>query len=558
MFLNKCISQDCTASDDTDGFLLWDSCFSIQNTYSIDFEWSYPQLNDTIPIHIGLFTNLIHFNISSSEISGSIPPEIGLLVNLETLLLNNNLLSGEIPSEIGNLSNLTNFRLDDNMLSGIVPDEICSQNYIPNLNNNFLCSPYPPCVENYMGSQLTNHCNNGDECIAEDGTNGIILWNSCYSLENTTQLDLSGANLNSLGGLHGPIPSEIGSLNNLTLLNLYANNLGGPIPSEIGNLSSLTSLNLSGNKISGSLPQEIGNLIELNELILNYNKISGSIPLEIGNLTELKAVALQQNLLTGALPHEIGNLTNLEHLIIGGNRLSGSIPIELFNLQNLEFAVFRFIAFGYDDQNQFSTSSFTNFENLINIKHFMAPGCGFSGEIPDGIGNLQNLQKLNLSGNELSGIVPASICSLNIDWSGGYFDTSWISLGGNRLCPPYPNCLTGWDLYQDTTHCSNLALNQKFIDADFKYYLSQNYPNPFNPVTTLEYELPLTSFVKITIYDLLGNEVKNLVSSHQTPGFKSIQWNSTNNQGETVSAGVYLYSIEAENFRQTKKMILLK
>ncbi len=93
MFLNKCISQVCTASDDTDGFLLWDSCFSIQNTYSIDFEWSYPQLNDTIPMHIGLFTNLIHLNISSSEISGSIPPEVGLLVNLETLLLNNNLLS---------------------------------------------------------------------------------------------------------------------------------------------------------------------------------------------------------------------------------------------------------------------------------------------------------------------------------------------------------------------------------------------------------------------------------------------------------------------------------
>ena len=91
-----------------------------------------------------------------------------------------------------------------------------------------------------------------------------------------------------------------------------------------------------------------------------------------------------------------------------------------------------------------------------------------------------------------------------------------------------------------------------------KFMLHQNYPNPFNPKTTLEYELPLNSFIKITIYDLLGNEVKNLVSTNQSPGFKSIQWNSTNNQGEPVSAGVYLYSIEAGNFRQTKKMILLK
>ena len=91
-----------------------------------------------------------------------------------------------------------------------------------------------------------------------------------------------------------------------------------------------------------------------------------------------------------------------------------------------------------------------------------------------------------------------------------------------------------------------------------KFMLHQNYPNPFNPKTTLEYELPLNSFTKITIYDLLGNEIKNLVSTNQSPGFKSIQWNSTNNQGEPVSAGVYLYSIEAGEFRQTKKMILLK
>ena len=91
-----------------------------------------------------------------------------------------------------------------------------------------------------------------------------------------------------------------------------------------------------------------------------------------------------------------------------------------------------------------------------------------------------------------------------------------------------------------------------------KFVLHQNYPNPFNPKTTLEYELPFNAFIKITIYDMLGNEVKNLVSTNQSPGFKSIQWNSTNNQGEPVSAGVYLYSIEAGNFRQTKKMILLK
>ena len=74
----------------------------------------------------------------------------------------------------------------------------------------------------------------------------------------------------------------------------------------------------------------------------------------------------------------------------------------------------------------------------------------------------------------------------------------------------------------------------------------------------MEYFLPKKEFVSITVYDILGNVINNLVKSNQSYGFKSVHWNATNNQGETVSAGVYLYSIEAGDFRQTKKMILLK
>ena len=88
--------------------------------------------------------------------------------------------------------------------------------------------------------------------------------------------------------------------------------------------------------------------------------------------------------------------------------------------------------------------------------------------------------------------------------------------------------------------------------------LHKNYPNPFNPETTLQYELPENCSVNITVYDLLGNVVYNLINTNQSSGYKSIKWNATNNQGEPVSAGVYIYSIEAGEFRQTKKMILLK
>jgi len=90
------------------------------------------------------------------------------------------------------------------------------------------------------------------------------------------------------------------------------------------------------------------------------------------------------------------------------------------------------------------------------------------------------------------------------------------------------------------------------------FTLKDNYPNPFNPLTTISYELLVDGIVNIVIYDLIGKKIKTLVSGFQTAGSKNVNWNATNNQGEPVSAGVYLYSIEAENFRQTKKMVLLK
>ncbi|MBT7901232.1 MAG: T9SS type A sorting domain-containing protein, partial [Candidatus Marinimicrobia bacterium] len=90
------------------------------------------------------------------------------------------------------------------------------------------------------------------------------------------------------------------------------------------------------------------------------------------------------------------------------------------------------------------------------------------------------------------------------------------------------------------------------------YALRQNYPNPFNPVTTLRYDLPEEALVNITIYDMMGRVVKTMVNSQQNAGYKSIQWNATTDEGKPVSAGLYLYTIQAGEFRQTKKMVLLK
>ena len=91
-----------------------------------------------------------------------------------------------------------------------------------------------------------------------------------------------------------------------------------------------------------------------------------------------------------------------------------------------------------------------------------------------------------------------------------------------------------------------------------QYILHQNYPNPFNPVTTLRYDLPENSYVNITIYNMLGKEVKTLIDQTQDAGYRSVIWNATNNYGKPVSAGIYLYQIQVDEYMQTKKMVLLE
>ena len=91
-----------------------------------------------------------------------------------------------------------------------------------------------------------------------------------------------------------------------------------------------------------------------------------------------------------------------------------------------------------------------------------------------------------------------------------------------------------------------------------KFTLHQNFPNPFNPITTLMYDLPSDAFVTLSIYDMLGGEITQLVNTTQQAGFKSIQWDATVSMGRAVSAGVYIYKIQAGEFIQTRKMVLLK
>ncbi|MEC7849802.1 MAG: T9SS type A sorting domain-containing protein, partial [Candidatus Neomarinimicrobiota bacterium] len=90
------------------------------------------------------------------------------------------------------------------------------------------------------------------------------------------------------------------------------------------------------------------------------------------------------------------------------------------------------------------------------------------------------------------------------------------------------------------------------------YSLQQNYPNPFNPTTKIRYGLKENTYVSINIYNLMGKHIRSYINTVQDAGYKTILWNATDASGQPVPAGMYIYSITAGDFRQTRKMILLK
>ena len=331
---------------------------------------------------------------------------------------------------------------------------------------------------------------NSSYCVADDGTDGVELWSGCYSIQNTTALDLSFI------GVTGDIPPEIGNLINLSSLILKENQLAGEIPPEISYLINLTQLDLGGNQLDGEIPPEIGYLTNLNILDLGGNQF------------------------TGAIPPEIGNLPNLNQLELGGNQLTGAIPPEIGNLSSLTF---------------------------IHLEYNQ-----FTGEIPPEIGNLTNLVWLNFVHNQLTGVIPSTICNLDMNWS----DPNNFNINENQLCPPYPDCVTDYVGEQDTTNCEQVSIIDETLPIT--YNLHNAYPNPFNPITTLRYDLAVQTHVNITVYNMLGRKVRTILNQQQDPGYKSLIWDATNDYGKPVSAGIYLYQIQAGEYISTKKMVLLK
>ena len=247
-------------------------------------------------------------------------------------------------------------------------------------------------------------------------------------------------------GLEGRIPDELGKLTNLRVLQLQGNRLTGSIPDELGGMTALRTLWLQGNYrlddkgtttatnhtdddeitggLDGSIPEELGNLADLRSLSLSQNDLSGEIPATLGNLTAyLTELYLGENDLDGSIPAELGNLNEkLERLHLEnqrGDKLTGNIPENLGSLNNLEEL--------YLNGNKLDGEIPTTFQSLGELKKLYLNDNKLTGMIPEALRELRNIEanSLDLRDNEFSGCIPSRI----ISWAGQRGETPIRHIG---------------------------------------------------------------------------------------------------------------------------------
>ncbi|MBO1352143.1 MAG: putative Ig domain-containing protein, partial [Hormoscilla sp. GUM202] len=349
--------------------------------------------------------------LNRNSLSGTLPEELGDLSNLQKLRLQSNSLSGTIPSELGELGNLQDLGLYNNSLSGTLPSWIVS---ISDLQ--------------FLG-------------LSKNDFHGTVP--SEYSeLGNLRQLGLAQ------NSLSGTLPSEYGELGNLQHLYLHENSLGGTLPSEYGELDNLRNLWLHGNSLSGTLPESIKDLSANKRLenhpymetpILDYEVVPGeSLEFDISghfsdindNIASYSAEGLPEGLTIDSSSGAIGGIPTTEGSFLvtvtasddAGNVVSDEFNIDVRStpdeaasdevLNASDYAALLALYHGMNGENwqtKWDISSSTPPKaSVVSDWHGVTVEEGrvtkieliensLSGTLPSELGNLSNLQVLNLN-----------------------------------------------------------------------------------------------------------------------------------------------------------------
>ncbi|XP_016442236.2 uncharacterized protein LOC107767673 [Nicotiana tabacum] len=425
------------------------------------------QLHGTIPPHLGNLSFLVSLDISNNtfhgelpeelahlqrlklidvtinNFTGAIPPFLSLLSNVRYMYLSSNQFSGKIPSSLSNVTKLEVLTLKENFLEGVIPRELGDLRHMTfiDLQFNRLTGSIPPSIYNITSMQkigltynnltgkfpttICDHLPNLEKfAISYNYLDGIIPPNleKCRKLQ---MLSLSGNDFTGtvpkeignltvltelyLGDMHleGEIPVELGNLKKLQLLGLFGNEFIGSIPTSIFNMSAMQYLSFDGNGLLGTLPSDLGHRMpSLVEFNCATNNLSGFIPASISNSSRLRKLDLSANSFTGPILKSLGNLEHLEFLNLQYNNFySDSTLSFLASLTNCR--KLRVIGLSENPLHGFFPTSVGNFSDSLHI--FESYACKLKGSIPEEIGNLTGVTRMNMLNNELTGHIPKTI-----------------------------------------------------------------------------------------------------------------------------------------------------
>ena len=332
---------------------------------------------------------------------------------------------------------------------------------------------------------------------------------------------------------------------------------------QIKNLSgiesciNLTELNLSDNQLTDLTSFNGANLPHLKTLQLNKNQLTDLSDLAGANLPRLAVLGLYENQLTDISGLAEANLPKLQTLNLHENPLSkdtvlNQIPKLKETIRTISFTPQSFLAPITGDVNGDQTVNI--FDLVAFAGSFGQTGAGLVADInEDGSVNIFDLVIVasNFGQNEIVA-APFISATIQLNRKQKYNIRQAIYQLENKTHKPTDQQLT-----------LNLLKTILSEEIPTQTQLLANYPNPFNPETWIPFELHQNTNVSLTIYDLLGDQIRRIDLGHTLAGKhinkdQSIYWDGRSDTGEKVSTGTYFYTIQTDEYSATRKMVILK
>ncbi|KAF3440619.1 hypothetical protein FNV43_RR18903 [Rhamnella rubrinervis] len=405
-------------------------------------------------------TLLEHFDVSVNAIGGSIPVVTQNMHALKVLDLSANLFNSSIPPWLGNLKSLVHLNLGFNYLTGGVPNDLGNLTSLEFLDLSF------NGLEGSIPTSLWNLCSLKVLDFTMNTLNGTVT-------EPSTSVCI-GNGLQKLSlrwnKIRSPLPVWFGQFPSLKLLDVAYNSFYGQIPASFGGLSKLAVLDLSHNQLNGTVPASLGQLSELKQWVMSTNSLEGTMSeVHFANLSNLKQIDFSVNslafqvdpnwvppfqlsyismkscILGPRFPTWLGTQNETITLYISNTSISDVLPPWFPNSK------FHFLDLSFNQIGgripTFSTPSSLYMNLYLSNNRFEGPLPTFpfnvnrldltnnliSGTLPQHIGNMTpTLDNLLLSGNQISGSIPNSLCKI--------YTLRVLDLSKNGLSGEIPNC----------------------------------------------------------------------------------------------------------------------